>query len=237
MNAPSVPLVSFADGVWLATTPVGLLGLRLTATMTVLRLADGKLLLASPVPLTPELHDAVLGLGPVAHLYAPNLFHHQWIGDWAKAVPLARLHAPAGLEKKQPGLRVDRLHGAIPEPAFSGVVDELPIAGFRLRETALVYRPAQTLVVADLVHNVGRPTHAWTAMYTRGMGFYDRIALSRMLRWTAFDAPQAARQSVDVMLDHTFDRVVVGHGAPLATGGHDAIATAYAWLKGRDRNG
>ena len=68
-------------------------------------------------------------------------------------------------------------------------------------------------------------------MYTRGMGFYDRIALSRMLRWTAFDAPLRARQSIDVMLAHAFDRLVVGHGEPLATGGHDAIATAYAWLK------
>ncbi len=229
-SSPPAPLASFADGVWLAVTPVSFLGLRLTATMTVLRLGDGSLLLSSPVPLTPQLRDAVLALGPVAHLYAPNLFHHQWLGEWVKAFPSARVHAPAGLEKKQPGLRIDRVHGAAPEPAFSGVVDEVPIAGFRLRETALLYRPAQTLVVADLVSNIGRPAHAWTAIYTRSMGFYGRIALSRMLRWTAFDAPQAAAHSVDVVLGHAFERLVVGHGEPLTTGGHDAIATAYGWL-------
>ena len=89
-----------------------------------------------------------------------------------------------------------------------------------------------TLVVADLVHSIGRPTHAWTATYTRVMGFYDRIALSRMLRWTAFDALQAARRSIDGVLGHDFDRLVVGHGAPLSTGGHDAIATACDWLQG-----
>jgi hypothetical protein len=230
MREASTPLMSFGEGIWLGTTPVSFLGLRLSVTMTVLRLDSNDLLVSSPIGLTPELRDAVLGLGSVAHLYAPNLFHHQWLAEWANAFPSARVHAPAGLEKKQPSLRVDRVHGSLPEPAFAGVVDELPINGFRLRETALLYRPAQTLVVADLVHNIGRPTHAWTATYTRGMGFYDRVALSRMLRWTAFDAPKAARQSIDSMLGHSFDRVVVGHGEPLTTGGHDAIATAYDWL-------
>ncbi len=231
MSTASTPLVTFADGVWLSTTPVRFLGLRLTSTMTILRLGQGNLLLSSPVALTPELKDAVLALGSVAHLHAPNLFHHQWIADWARAFPLARVHAPPGLEKKQPGLRIDRMHGSAPEPAFAGLLDELPIEGFRVRETALLYRPAPTLVVADLVHNVGRPTHQWTAVCTRAMGFYDRVALSRMLRWTAFDAPQAARRSIDAVLGHEFERVVVGHGAPLTMNGHDAIATAYDWLR------
>jgi hypothetical protein len=231
MNTPSTPLVSFAEGVWLSTAPVTFLGMRLTTTMTVLRLADGGLLLYSPVPLTPERRAAVEALGPVRHLYAPNLFHHFWIGEWATTFPAARVHGPAGLAKKQRNLRVDRTHGASPEPAFSADVDEIPIQGFRLRETVLLYRPARTLVVADLVHNVGRPTHRWTATYTRAMGFYDRVALSRIIRWTGFDDPRAARRSVDGVLLHAFDRLVVGHGQPLAADGREAVATAYAWLR------
>lgn len=232
MNAASTPLVSFGDGVWLATAPVSFLGLQLTASMTVLRLRDGSLLLWSPLPMTPELRDVVLALGPIAHLYAPNLFHHSWISEWAEAFPGAKVHAPAGLNAKQPTLRVDRTHGAAaePEPAFAGVLEELPIAGFRLRETALLYRPTPTLVVADLVHNIGRPAHWWTSTYTRAMGFYDRIALSRMLKWTAFDARPQARQSVDALLAHDFERLIVGHGQPLSNA-HDALATAYQWLR------
>jgi hypothetical protein len=60
---------------------------------------------------------------------------------------------------------------------MAGVVDELRIDGFRLRESVLFHRPSRTLVVADLVHNVGRPPHGWTKMYARTMGFYDRAAL------------------------------------------------------------
>jgi hypothetical protein len=228
----SSELVRFADGVWLCTTPVGFLGLRLTVTMTVLRLPDGGLLLYSPVKLTPDRRAAVEALGPVAHLYVPNLVHHSWIGDWAAAFPAARLHAPPGLGKKRRELRIDRVQGEAPEPAFAGCIDELRVEGCRLGETALLYRPARTLVVADLVHNVGRPAHGWTATYSRMMGFYDRVALSRALRWTAFSDRGAARRSLDELLAHPFERLVVGHGLPVADHGPEAMTAAYAWLRG-----
>jgi hypothetical protein len=223
-------LVDFGDGVWLGAAPLVYLGMRLTATMAALRLPGGDLVIYSPVPLTPELRAAVEAAGRVAHLYAPNLFHHRWLGEWAAAFPAARVHAPRGLAKKRPDLRIDRVAGDAPEPAFAGVIDELPIRGFRLRETVLLHRPARTLVVADLVQNVGRPAHGWTRTYTRTMGFYDRIALSRVIRWTGFDDRRAARSSVDDLLARPFDRLVVGHGQPVAAGARDAIAAAYAWL-------
>jgi hypothetical protein len=223
-------LTPFADGVWLAAEPVRIVGMRLTATMAVLRLGDESLLLYSPVAMTPERRAAVAALGPVAHLYAPNLYHHLWIGEWAAAFPSARLHAPADLAKKCRDLRIDRVHGAAPEPAFAGVVDELRIDGFRLKESVLVYRPARTLLVADLVHNIGRPQHGWTRLYSRTMGFYDRVALSRMIRWAAFSDRAAARRSLDELLACPFDRLIVGHGAPLAAGGREALAAAYTWL-------
>jgi hypothetical protein len=231
MTTESATLVSFAEGIWLRSAPVHFLGMRLTTTMVVLKLADGGLLLWSPTALTPELRGAVERLGPVTHLYAPDLFHHLWLGDWAAAYPAARVHAPPGLRKKRPDLRIDRVHGATREPAFAGVLDELPVRGFRLEESALLVRPARTLLVADLVHNVGRPTHAWTAMYTKMMGFYDQIALSRLIRWTAFSDRKAARRSIDDLIALPFDRLVVGHGDPLTSGGAEALASAYAWLR------
>ena len=51
-------LTPFAEGVWVDTEPVRFLGLRLTATMAVLRLGDESLLLYSPVAMTPERRAA-----------------------------------------------------------------------------------------------------------------------------------------------------------------------------------
>jgi hypothetical protein len=231
------PLTPFAEGVWLASSPVRIVGTRLTTTMAVLRLGDGGLLLYSPVAMTPERRAAVQALGPVTHLYAPNTFHHLWLGEWADAFPSARVHAPASLAKKyrkqRRGLRIDRAHGpgAAPEPGFAGVIDEVPIAGFRLFETVLVYHPARAALVADLAHNVGRPSDRWTVAYTRMMGFYDRVALSGVIRWTGFADRAAARRSVDQLLALPFDRLIVGHGSPLPAGGHAALAAAYTWLR------
>lgn len=232
MSFLDAPLRPFVDGVWLSDEPVVHLGLRLTATMTVVRLADSGLLLHSPVPMTAARRAAVEALGSITHLYAPNTYHHRWIGEWAGAHPSAKLHAPAGLARKRPDLRIDRHHDlpdAAREPAFAGVVDEHPIAGFLLAETVLFLAPARTLVVADLVHNIGRPEHRWTRLYARAMGFYDRVALSRLIR-TAFRDRPAARKSLDAVLARPFDRLVPGHGAPLLTGAREALAAAYTWL-------
>lgn len=222
-------LSAFADGVWFDTDASRFIGLRLTATMTVLRVRDG-LLLHSPLPLTPERRAAVEALGQVTQLFAPNTFHHQWLGEWIQAFPAATVHGPRELAKKRPDLRIDRFHDEGAPHDFGGVLTETPIRGFRLRETALLYRPARTLLVTDLVHNVGRPTHGWTKTYTRMMGFYDRVAMSRVLRWTSFDDKNAARRSVDALLSYDFDGLIVGHGAPLASAGRDALASALAWL-------
>lgn len=223
-------LVPFAEGVWTSTAPARILGMPLTATMAVLRLGDGSLLIYSPVRMTPERRAAVEALGRVRHLYSPNLYHHLQIGEWASAFPSARVHAPQGLGKKRPDLRIDRMNNSEPDPGFAGVVDELGIDGFRLRESVLFYRPANTLVVADLVHNIGQPNHLWTRYYTQLMGFYGRVALSRMIRWAGFSDRRAARRSVDSVLAFPFDRIVVGHGLPITEGARAALGRAYDWL-------
>lgn len=163
MTVEKGSLMPFAEGVWVDTDPVRHLGLQLTATMAVLRLSDGQLLLYSPLGMTKQRRAAVEALGKVAHLYAPNLYHHSWIGEWSEAFPSARLHAPSGLAKKRADLAIHRFHDREPEPAFAGIIDELGIRGFRLQESVLIYRPAETLIVADLVHHIGRPQHRWTA--------------------------------------------------------------------------
>jgi hypothetical protein len=104
------------------------------------------------------------------------------------------------------------------------------IDGFRLDETVLVHQPSATAIVADLVHNVGQPGGAWSKFYTKAMGFYDRVALSRMIRWTSFSDRAAARRSLDALLALPFDRLIVGHGVPLSDGAKDALADAFSWL-------
>jgi hypothetical protein len=185
----------------------------------------------SPVELTAGRRAAIEALGPVQHLYAPNAFHHLRLREWEEAYPLARVHGPESLRRKRPDVRVDRVHDSAPEPGFAGTLTELRIEGFRLDECALYYVPGRTLIVADLVHNVGRPEGGWTEFYTKTMGFYDRVALSKALRWTAFSDRKAARASIDALLAFPFERLVVGHGKPIVSGARASLAGAFEWLR------
>ena len=224
-------LSELVEGVWIDTHPVRIVGMELSATMTVLRLPNGELVMHSPVALTAERQQAVDALGGVSHLIAPNLFHHQWLTDWAAAYAAAELHVPSGLPKKRPELPAERVRPLVPGAAFADTLEVLPIDGCRLGETVVYYRPARALLVADLVHNIGRPEATWARWYTKSMGFYDRVAQSRMLRWTAYSDTSAARQSVDRVLARDFTTLVVGHGTPLREGAKDALADALRWLR------
>jgi hypothetical protein len=204
--------------------------MRLTATMAVVELPGARLLLFSPVEMTPERRLAIDELGTVAHLYAPNTFHHLWIGEWAQAYPGAVVHAPRALRARRPALRIDREHDGGPHGELTTAFDEVHVDGFALEESVLVHRSSGTLLVADLVHNIGRPKELWTRAYARAMGFYDRVAISRAIR-LAFTDRAAARSSVDKIAASNFDRLIVGHGSPIGTGARAAVLGAYEWLR------
>jgi hypothetical protein len=224
-----------APGIWTTDDPVRIVGMPLRAAMAVVEPRPGRLLLFSPVEMTPERRAAVDRLGEVAHLYAPNTFHHLWMGPWAQAYPRAIVHAPRALRLKRPDLRIDREHDHDPLGDLATALDEVHVDGFVMEETALVHRASGTLLVADLVHNIGRPRELWTRIYAGAMGFYGRVALSRALRTLAFRDPVAARASIDRILETQFDRIVVGHGSPIESGGRAAVLAAYTWLRARPR--
>lgn len=230
MVATRSMLRELTEGVHVAGAPVSIVGMPLETTMTVLGTGEGELLLHSPIPRSPELAAAVDALGRVTRLHAPNTFHHLSVGEWAGAYPDATLAAPPGLARKRPDLHVDSPQGGETRRLAPGVL-EIPIRGFRLEESVLFHEASRTLVVADLVHNVGAPRHAWTRFYTRLMGFHDRVALSRMIRWTGFSDRRAARESVDEILGLDFERVVVGHGAPILVDAKETLTVATAWLR------
>ncbi|MBL8681738.1 MAG: DUF4336 domain-containing protein [Myxococcales bacterium] len=223
--------IEVSRGVIVEAGPVRFLGMKLESNMTIVAMGDGGLLVHSPIALTDERRAAVEALGEVRHLYAPNTFHHLWLEPWAKAFPKAKVHAPSQLAKKYPSVRVDRAHDLEREPAFDGVFDEVRVRGFELVETVLVHRASGSAVCADIVHNIGRPEHGWTRTYAKLAGFYDRVAISRIIRWTAFRDRRAARESVDELLALRFERLIVGHGAPIVEDARDQLASAYRWLE------
>jgi hypothetical protein len=207
-------------------------GLELGGRMTVIRLPDGGLWIHSPVRMEGATRAAVEALGPVRFLVAPNLMHHLFLGEWAAAFPEARVVAPAGLQSKQPGLRIDVELADTPEAGQAEVLWRHRMRGMpRLEEFVFLHRPSRTLLVTDLAFHI-RESPSWlTRTYLRWCGTYGKLAPTVLLKSMVKDRA-ALRASLDTVLGWDFERVVVCHGEVLEQGGREALRAGFDWLRG-----
>jgi hypothetical protein len=218
------------EGLWVAAAPLSYFGLRLGTRMTVVRLAGGDLWVHSPVALSPPLRAAVDALGRVAHLVAPNLYHHMFIAPWKEAYPDAVVHGPKALARKRKDLAFGATLEEVRAAPWAGELAPVHIDGCMLDETLFVHRPTRTLVSSDLTENFATSPHWMTRTYLKMSGTHGRIGWPKPLRLLYRDH-KATRRSLDSLLEHDFDRVVIAHGDVVASGGKDAIRETFEFLR------
>ncbi len=219
------------QGLWSETRTLRAAGfIPLGTRMTVVRLADGGLLLHSPVALDAELGQRLDALGPVRFLVAPNRVHHLFLAKAAERYPDARRLGAPGLPEKRSDLAFHALLEDQPPPEWKGELETHLVRGIPyLNEVALWHRPTRTLVLTDLAFNVQHADALLARLFLRANGAYQRFGPSRMLRSLVRDRA-ALRRSIDRLLAWDFDRVLLTHGEVLESGGREALRAAYAWL-------
>jgi len=204
-------------------------GVHLPARMTVFKLADGDLMLHSPIPIDDTLAAELDALGPVAHVVAPSLLHHLFVAPALERYPQALLTAAPGLAEKRSELPVADVLSDEAPPAWENLIDQVVIRGApRLNEVVMFHRPSRTLVVTDLVFNVRHPGNWSTGMVLRMMGTHKRLRQSRAWHLYTKDRAQV-RASVEKVLSWEFDRVLPGHGEPYEGNAREAMRAAM-WV-------
>lgn len=206
---------SLARDVWQVSGPSIRIpgGGKLPTAATVIRLADARLLVYSPIDFDDTAAAAVAAVGEVAHLVIPSALHHLFAGAATRRWPKATVSAAPGVRAKQPDLRIDReLPGG---DLGAGIEAELIGGTPKLNEVVLFHRPSGTLVCADLFFHIAHPeslrTRLVLALAGTGGG---RLAQSREWSWLRKDRA-AARASVDRILGWPIARVAMCHGAPV----------------------
>lgn len=197
---------AIADGVWgieesLSIAP----GMRMPARATVLRLANGDVVLHSPLRLDDATAREIEQLGPVRAILAPNTVHWMFARAAKERFPEATLFGAPGLEKK--------LGAFTPLPADGFVLDGLRsflVAGApRMNEHVFLHD--RTLLVTDLVMNIHRDFSALMSVFLRINGVHGRFAHSRMWKLMGSDAEALARSAATIAA-WSFDRIVPAHG-------------------------
>lgn len=219
-----------AEDLWTATRPLRFLGVELGTRMTVVRLAGGGLFVHSPVALDPATRGAVDALGPVTAIVAPCLFHHLFVGDWARAYPEASVSACPGLERKRKDVGWSRVLDDEPAEEWRGALEQVLVSAMPMQNEVVFFHPkTRTLVTSDLVFNL--------ASHPSG--------LTRAVGWLAGGGPQvgptiferfmmrnteAGREQIARIVAWGAERIVLGHGAVVDRGGADLVRRGYAWI-------
>jgi len=218
------------DDLWVVNRRFCHFGLPFESRMTIVRLGNGGLWLHSPVAPLPEVHREVAALGRVRELVAPNQFHHLFADAWRELYPDARLHGAPGLPAKRKDVTFDTvLENGAPK-AWLTDLDQQVIGGMpRLCEVAFLHHRSRTLILSDLIANVGRESpwamRGWM-MLNRA---YGRPASTTFVR-AMVNRRSTARDSLRRVMAWDFDRVVMGHGGIIERDGKAVLRAALAWL-------
>lgn len=222
-------LTQLDDNLWVVARPLRFVGLHIGTRMAIVRLSGGGLFVHSPVALTNELRGEVDALGQVQHVVAPNYYHHLYVGDFAEAYPDAMIHGVPGLANKRKKVRFDAELGEEPHPDWAGDLEQLPLAGTMLKETVFFHRASRTLVSCDVTENFETSPKWFTRMYLKVGGVHGKPGLNKLIRWVVRDK-QAARASIDRILEWDFERVSVAHGDIIESDGREAVRQTYEFL-------
>ena len=219
-------------GIWVFERVVRFAGIPLPHTMTVIRLPAGGLFVHSPTIFDPPTASALASLGTVDSIVWPSWWHDMYLNEYAAAYPGARLFgAPILVEWQRRKSSLQSLDERAPPWAPS--IEQLYVDRMRLflDEFVFFHRSSGSVIVADLAFHFDGTCNWFTRWSFRVIGAYPGCKIPWFYRMAPKDR-RYLRAKIDCILDWNFDRLIVGHGVVVDTGGKDALRNAYHWLSG-----
>ena len=215
---------------------VRMLGIPFSTRMTIVRLDGGRTWLHSPVAPTPSRVAAVAELGDVAHIVAPNKFHHLYAGDWLAHFPAATLWGPPELPARRPDLAFQGVLRGNAPPAWSQEIDQVHFRGSKvLSEFVFLHRASKTIVVTDIIQNHDPEQESWFWRKVKSLNgiLAPRGGVPKDWRVTVRDR-DLARAARDRIAAWDYDRLILAHGVCVETGARTFVEQAFTWLDETD---
>jgi len=231
--ALSSPFDEYANGaVWLKRYPVNYSGMTFSARTSLIRLRDGSVVVHSPCPIDDKVLKDVESIGPVRHIIAPGSFHYFYVADWQKSFPDAVTWICPGVERKRADLHFDWLLGDRSPAPWEDEIDQVLVRGTRfIWEVAFFHRDSRTLVLTDLIENIGDSTPGaqsfvlklwWKAVFH----MWNQAKPAPEYQWGWSDKV-AARATLERILEWDFERVVIAHGDCIEKDAHAVLREAW----------
>lgn len=227
-------LQQIAPNIWSAKQSQNYMGLNVGTRMTVIRLSNQKLAVISAIAPTAELKTELSQLGTMAHIIAPNLFHHLYAESFKACYPDATLWATAGLKEKKPNLPIDKTiqpgNGEWwndLEAVFFEGLKTLGFNGFNaFNEWVFFHSASRTLILTDVAFHYDASFPFVEQLVARVLGCYKVLSPSLLERVATKDKA-SIRAAVEKVLVWDFDRVIMAHGRIIESGGKTMFSVGY----------
>lgn len=199
--------------------------------MTVVVLPSGRLAIHSAIRMEQADMAALERLGPVGAIIVPNTLHKAdapwYAGRYPDAIVLAPRKAVARLARRM------RIDGTLEDdwPAeLAAALDRLALGGVRVPEAAFCHRATRTLILTDLVFNLGVQFAGLSRLLLKLDDAYGRFGPARLFRWVVLRDKAALLASLRELEQWDYDRIVMSHGDIVETDGKQRMRGAFAPL-------
>ena len=204
----------------------------LFSRMTIIKLSNGDLFIHSPCKITDPLKQEIDKIGRVKFIVAPGNFHHLYVADFQQSYPDAETFICPGLERKRPDIKFEWILGNVPDRRWVDDIDQVLVRGTRfIWETAFFHKPSKTLILTDLLENIGDDYqhHAslllrfWWKMVFR-MWNKPKPAPEYQMGW---GDKKLVKKCLDRILTWQAERIIIAHGQLVENNVHEVLSSAW----------
>ena len=201
-----------SDEVALLQYPFGIFGIDFARNVTLIRIADGRLVIHSTAPFSAEDVAAIRRFGEPGWLVEGTLMHDSFAREGRAAFPQIPYLAPIGFSEVS-GVAVEPLS---PSPnEWSGQLEVIPIEGTRKQEHAFFHRSSRTLILADLIFSFAGDSGWWARFFVRNVMRLPRLHGISVFFKMLIANQEAFRRSMNKVMELDFTRIIVAHRDPI----------------------
>lgn len=223
---------SLGANIWDQEIRIRFGGMPLWHRMTVVRLANGGLVVHSPTKLDLSTKREFQQLGPITAIIAPSWWHDLYLREYLDAYPDAKLYGAPTLVRWSRSLPFVELLDDSEPSLWKGEIDQVHVQGIGLflDEIVFYHRPSRSLIVADLLFNLSsKDTWITRTMGSLVIGPFPGCRFARLYR-LAVTNRRRMRMALERILDWDFDQIIVGHGAVVESDGKEVLQREFRWL-------
>lgn len=229
-----VQLVEYVnDQIWIVEYPVRYFGINLYGRMTIIKLENGELIIHDPCKIDESAKRKIDAIGKVKYIVAPGNFHHLFVTEFQQKYPDAETFLCPGLERKRPDIGFEWILGNRPDHRWGDAIEQVVVQGPKIIwEVAFVHKPSRTLILVDLLENIGddfkHPVglnlRFWWKVVFR-MWNNPKAAPEYQIGWGKKDV---VKKCLKKIIGWDADRIILAHGELVEKDVRKTLTTAWS---------